>query len=164
MGEPFNFSENFEYRKNLCIKGGGGGGGEGVSQCSVEKLLSHTTEKIRRGSVLCFRKIGVSKHFVEKRGRAGEGVSRFSVETFLSHRIEPKNFVGEPFCVSEAFWYQKILWMKEGGGVSRFSVEMFCLTLPENFVGEPFLVSKNSGIESFHAKDEEGQYCDLPSY
>ena len=38
------------------------------------------------------------------------------VEFFFSHRTETKNFVGEPFCVSENFWYQKILWIRGGGG------------------------------------------------
>ena len=28
----------------------------------------------------------------------------------------PKKFVEEPFCVSENFWYQKILWIREGVG------------------------------------------------
>ena len=34
-------------------------------------------------------------------------MSRFSVEVFLSQVAE--NIVGEPFCVSEMFWYQKFL-------------------------------------------------------
>ena len=36
-----------------------------------------------------------------------KGVSRFSVEVFLSQVAE--DIVGEPFCVSEMFWYQKFL-------------------------------------------------------
>ena len=39
---------------------------------------------------------------------AKEGVSRFSVEICFC-LTEPEKFVGEPFCVSEKFWYQKIL-------------------------------------------------------
>ena len=34
-----------------------------------------------------------------------------------------------------------------GGGVSRFAVEFFCLTVAKNFVGQPFSVSLISGIE-----------------
>ena len=32
----------------------------------------------------------------------------------------PKNFVGEPVCVSENSWYRKLLWIRgvEGGGVT----------------------------------------------
>ena len=37
----------------------------------------------------------------------------------------PKNFVEQLFCVSENFWYRKILWIRGGGGVSRFSVKNF---------------------------------------
>ena len=33
------------------------------------------------------------------------------------------------------------------GGVSKFYVEIFCLTVPKNFVGEPFSPSLISGIE-----------------
>ena len=44
------------------------------------KKLSYTTEKFRRGKLLCLRKILVWKHSCN---RGGE-VSRFSVETFLS--------------------------------------------------------------------------------
>ena len=35
-----------------------------------------------------------------------KGVSRFSVEIFFCPK-SPKNIVGEPFCLSENFWYQK---------------------------------------------------------
>ena len=37
----------------------------------------------------------------------------------------PKNFVEEPFFVSQNFWYRKNLWIRGGGGVSRFSVKKF---------------------------------------
>ena len=48
---------------------------EGVSSFSVESVLSHSTEKIRRGTLPGFGKILVSKIFMPKRG----AVSRFSV-------------------------------------------------------------------------------------
>ena len=37
--------------------------------------------------------------------------------------------------------------------MSRFSVEIFCLTVPKNFVGEPFSVSLISGIEKFYGSE-----------
>ena len=37
----------------------------------------------------------------------------------------PKNFVGEPFCVSQNFWYRKILWIRAGEG-RREGVSRFC--------------------------------------
>ena len=67
-----------------------------------QNVLSHGTEKFRGGNLQCYRKLRVSKFFIQRKE-----VSRF-VEKFLSHRTEMKNFVGEPFCVSENFWYQKI--------------------------------------------------------
>ena len=45
----------------------------------------------------------------------------------------PKNFVGEPFGVSENFWYRKSLWIRGGKGVSRFSVENFLSHSAEKF-------------------------------
>ena len=40
-------------------------------------------KKIRRGTLLCFRKFGVSKNFMPK-----TGISRFSTENLLSHSTE----------------------------------------------------------------------------
>ena len=37
--------------------------------------------------------------------------------------------------------------------MSRFSDEIFCLTVPKKFVGEPFSVSLISGIEKFYASE-----------
>ena len=45
--------------------------------------------------MLCFRKTLVTKKRMVK---TGGGVSRLCVDGFLSHM--PKNFTGEPFCVS----------------------------------------------------------------
>ena len=42
---------------------------------------------------------------------------------------------------------------KRGGGVSRFSFEFFCLTVPKNSVGEPFSVSLISGVEKYCASE-----------
>ena len=37
----------------------------------------------------------------------------------------PKNFVGEPFCVSENFWYRKMLGIREGAGITIFCQNCF---------------------------------------
>ena len=67
----------------------------------------------------------------------------------------PKLFVEEPFCVSENCWYRKILGIRERerGGISRFSVDFFCLTVPKSFVREPLFFQKVSGIEIFHVEE-----------
>ena len=56
-------SENFWYGKMLRIRDRGGG----ASRLSVEILLSHNTEKFRRGS-LCVRKVLVSQNFMDVKG------------------------------------------------------------------------------------------------
>ena len=37
----------------------------------------------------------------------------------------PKNFVEEPFCVSENFWYRKMLGIREGAGITIFCQNCF---------------------------------------
>ena len=45
----------------------------GISRFSIEKLVSHSTNKLRRETILCFTKNLVSKTFLDKGG--GEGGS-----------------------------------------------------------------------------------------
>ena len=59
----------------------------GISRFSIENFLSHSTEKLPGGTLLCFTKFLVSKKSMDKRG-GGSGVSRFSVESFLSYTAE----------------------------------------------------------------------------
>ena len=67
----------------------------------------------------------------------------------------PKNFVEEPFCVSENFCYRKKLGIREreggGGRYQDFPSKTFCLRVPKIFVGGHFRVSLISGIEKFYA-------------
>ena len=65
---------------------------EGVSQFSVEKFLSHSTETFRRETLLCFRKFLVSKNVKDKRGG---GHHDFPLKLFCL--TVPKHFVKEPF-------------------------------------------------------------------
>ena len=117
-----------------------------VSRFSVEKFSSHSAEKFRRGTRLCFRKIRVSKNFMPKRG-----ISRFSKENLFS--TVPKNLVGESFFVSQNLWYPKKLWIRGGGGEYHDFLSILCLTVPKNIVGEPLSVSLISGIESFYVSE-----------
>ena len=50
----------------------------------------------------------------------------------------PKNFVGEPFGVSENFGYRKILCIRGGGGYYDSPSKSFCVTVPKHFVEKPF--------------------------
>ena len=63
----------------------------------------------------CFRKLLVSKNVKDSRERGGH-------HDFLSKiccLTVPKNFVGET-CVSESFWYRKMLRIIERGGITNF--------------------------------------------
>ena len=62
-----------------------------VSRISIENFLSHSADKIRRGTLLGFERNLVSKSFKQRRGKA----SRFCRNFFFSQ--DRKNFVGEPF-------------------------------------------------------------------
>ena len=48
-----------------------------------------------------------------------------------------------PFCVSENFWYRKMLGIREGAGITIFRQNCFCLTVPNHFVQETFCVSES---------------------
>ena len=71
-----------------------------------------------------------------------------------------KNFVGEPFSVSQNFWYRKSLWIR-GGGVSRFSVEVFVSLYRKISLENTLVFQKNSFIENFHAQEGGGasRFC-----
>ena len=124
--------------------------GEGVSRFLVENLLSHNTEKIRRGTLLCFRKLLVSKKFMDRRGEYHDLPSKACCLKV------PKKFVDETFCVSEKFCngmlsktllcfklfrYRKMLQIREGAGIKMFQ-RNFLYSIPKSFVREPFLVSE----------------------
>ena len=64
------------------------GGGEGVPRFSVTNFLSHSTEKLRRGTLLCSTKFLVSKKIMDKRGGEGGREYHVFVKNFLSHSAE----------------------------------------------------------------------------
>ncbi len=78
-----------------------------ISRFSTENLLPHSTEDFRRGTLLCFTRIPLSKKFLDKKFGGGgrrEGVSRFKVKSFLSHSSENIRRRNLLCCVSEIFW------------------------------------------------------------
>ena len=111
----------------------------GVPQfCRV--FLSHTAKNSRRGALLCFRMLRVSKHFMPKRG-----ISRLCFEKLLSHSTEK---LRRWTLLSVTKWYPKNSWQRGGREYHNFSSKIFCLTVLRNFVGESFVVSLISGIEN----------------
>ena len=117
----------------------------GVSRFSVGEILSHDAENFHWGFFYYWSTFGYRKSLENK----GGGVSRFSFEKILSHSTENFRRVILPCCIN--FGYRKGLGKK--GGVSRYSVEIFCFTVPNNFVGEPFSISLISGIEKFSTSE-----------
>ena len=75
----------------------------------------------------------------------------------------PKNFVGEPFGVSETFRGRKVLCFR--GLCHDFLSKVFCHTVAKNFVEEPFcaVFQKNSGSQTVYGKEGGGEYQELPS-
>ena len=77
LAETFCVSESFGYRKGLCLRGD-------YTPFSLEFLMPQSTEKLRRGTHLCFTKFSVSKRFRNKRGGRNE-CHNFPSKWFLSH-------------------------------------------------------------------------------
>ena len=84
----------------------------------VEFFLSHSAEKFRGGTTQCFKKIGVSKKFMHKKGK-----SLFSVESFWSHSAEK-------ILSFKKFPYRKFSCI--GGGHHGF-IENFLFHMTEKF-------------------------------
>ena len=83
-GNPFVFQKISGMEKIMDKRGGG------ITFFSAEFFLSHSAEKHRGGTLLCFRNVLVSKIFMH-RGGGGGGHQGF-LENFLSHSA--KKFVG----------------------------------------------------------------------
>ena len=119
VGEPFSVSLISDMEKFYASKG--------YVTIFRRKFFVSKYRNIssRNHSMLCFRKILVVRKFMDKRG--GGGNQDFPSKIFCL--TAPKNFIGEPFCVSESFGYRKILWIRGGeegrDGVSPFTVENF---------------------------------------
>ena len=120
---------------------------KGISQTSEEKSLSHSADKIRRRTLLCFERILVSMSFKQRRGEASQFCRKFFYLT------GPRKFrQGTILCFRKFLVGKNILWIRGGWGVYQdFPSKFFCLTVSKNFAGEPFSVSLISGIEIFYA-------------
>ena len=116
-------------------------------------FLTHNTEKCIRGTLLCFRKLRLSKKFMDNRRRAW--ITIFCQSLCL---IVPINFVWQPFSVSEKISFRKNLGTMRG--FHYFLLIIFCLTVPKNFVGKLFDVSESFWFRSFLIR-EVGVYHDI---
>ena len=102
------------------------GCGVGVSRSSVENFLPHSAENFCRGTLQCFINFGYRKTLCLW-GEYHDFLLKICCLTV------PKIFVGEPFCVSQNFWYRKNLWIRGEGGVSGFFVKSFLSHSAEKF-------------------------------
>ena len=93
-----------------------GVGRKGVSRLLVKYFLNYSAEKVHRVTLYSVFRILVSNidKFVSARGLCHVFLSKFFCLAVL------KNFVGEPFCVSQIFVYRKMLAMKEGADITVF--------------------------------------------
>ena len=145
VGEHFGVSENFGYRKILCIREGG------VITFLSRKLFVTQYQKFRWGTFRCIGKFRVSKKFLHQRGR-GYHISQS--KTFC-HTV-PRNFVGEHFGVSESFGYRKILCIREGGAIPFLSRKLFVTQYQKMSLGNSSTNRELLGIEKLHASEREG--------
>ena len=60
----------------------------GKSRFSIENLLSHSADKLRRGTILSFTKLLVSKKLMDKSGGGAREYHDFLSKKFLSHSAE----------------------------------------------------------------------------
>ena len=135
--EPFCASKVFWYRK-FSSQGGG------TFQGFVKFFLSHRTEKLLQGTILCYRIFLVGEHILWVKKRGG-GYHEFPRKSFcLPVQIY---FIGEQFGVSEKNPLPKKCLIRRG--VHHGFVEIFCLTGPKrkSLQRKPSVFQKKSGIE-----------------
>ena len=124
---------------------------KGISLNSVEKSLSHSADKIRRRTLLCFERILVSKSFKQRRG----GASRFCQKKF--YLTGPKKLRHGTILRFRKFLVGKnILWIRGGGGDITIFRRSFCHTVAKYFIGEHFGVSEKFFYRKFSCIGEGG--------
>ena len=106
--EPFCVSENFRYRNLLGIREGAG------ITIFCQTCFVSSTEKLRRGTLLCFTNFQVPKKIMNKRGGGGRDHHNFLSKIFCL--TVQKKIVGEPFCAV----FQKNSGSEKAYGRGRF--------------------------------------------
>ena len=114
---------------------------EGSIKFSIENFLSHSAERLRRGTLLCYINFGYLKG-LDKRG----GEIQIRRRNFFL--TVPKIFVEESFSVALFSGSEKV-WIGERGEYQYFPLKTFCLTEPKISVGESFIVALISGTANF---------------
>ena len=115
VGEHVCVSENFGYR-NFFLHNR-----RGVYHDFLSKSVSHSTEKHRRGNLLCFGKKLISRSFMDKWGE--ERLSRFQSNVFSLSL--PKKFVVKTLLCFRNFLVSKNVRDKRGAGITIFRTNCF---------------------------------------
>ena len=145
IGDPFCVSENSWDRNILWIRG--------MYHEFLSKIfLSHSNDKLRCGTLLCFRESRESKKVMQK-WEGGIRILRRNIFYF----ILPKKFVGDRSLSDKSSGIEKLFASRgyhnfQSGGWHCFLQTFFVSHSSEIFVGEPFNVSLISVIENFHAQ------------
>ena len=117
-----------------------------MSRFSVERILSHSAEKFRRGTLLCFTDFGYRKNLC-LRGLSLDFLSNF----FVSQCTKALQGNHSVLCFGKFPVAKKFVDEEDAGVYQSFLSKRFCLTVPKKFVGEPSRVSLISGIENLYA-------------
>ena len=158
----------------------------GISRPSLGTFLSHSTEKIRRGTLVFQKNSGLKKlhrlvyhdfvenwfsHISEKfRWGTLDFSETFSYRKFLWIEVRYHDYLSEHFCLtvpeifrrgtlclSEKFWYRKFWRIR--AGYHFLPSKNFCLTVPQIFVKEQFCVSENFWYRTFSCRRGGSRYC-----
>ena len=118
-----------------------------MSRLSVENFFSHSAKNYRRGTLLRFRKLRVSKTVRDKTG----GGIHDSPSKVFRHPVT-KHFVEKLLCAvfQKIFGSEKVYGQKgrgRGCEYEDFASKNFRPTVPKKFVAESFSVSIIPGIE-----------------
>ena len=114
-------------------------------------MLSHSTDKLSRRTLLCFRKILLSKTFMDKKG---EGSIAIFVKSLLSHSTDIIRR-GTLLCFTKLLVSKSFFCIR--GEYHDLQSKTCCLTLPKNLVGEAFYVLEKLWYRNFlWIKSEKG--------
>ena len=128
------FQRKSGTEKQIWISGGG-------ITFFRRKFFCLTSPKKIAGTLQCFRKFLVCKNFLRNEA-GGRNFHNFTWKKFSL--TVPKKFVGEPFCGSKNWGFEKLM---HNRGLHKFLTKFLCLTLPKNFVGNPSVFQKVSGMK-----------------
>ena len=136
---PLVFQKVLAIKKVLCMR-------VGISWFSVEQFLSHSSEKVLRRTLECFRKFWASTSFMNQRV-----ISMFFLDFSLSHSRD--KYVGEPFRVSESLEHQKFLRIR--GGFHDFLSEIWWSHKTKKFCKGTFVRFAEFGFRQFLCTRED---------